>query len=152
MKKIKLTQGKFALVSDIDYAYLNQWKWCVARYKNNIFYAVRHTTRPNQRTIYMHRVILERMGQSGFRVTDHINRNGLDNQRKNLRPATYQQNAYNRGKPRNNTLTFKGIRKCRDKWRAVIQVKGHKISLGIYPTKIEASRAYDDAVIYYFQR
>ena len=67
MKKIKLTQGKFALVSDIDYAYLNQWKW----YYHHYGYARRHKRiggRPC--TILMHRVILERIGFKVFKQAD----------------------------------------------------------------------------------
>ena len=75
MKKIKLTQGKYAIVDDEDFAYLNQWRWY---YHNN--YAV-HTNK-NKSRIYMHRFILNTPKKM---FSDHINGNGLDNRRSNLR-------------------------------------------------------------------
>lgn len=135
-KKISLTQGKFTIVDDCDYDYLMQWKWY---YRNG--YAVR---KESKRTIHMHRVILERMDFKDF-ISDHINRDKLDNCRCNLRPATNSQNRCNRNKPKNNTSGYIGVCWYREKWHVSIQTNGKRIYLGCYVDKEEAALAYDKA-------
>lgn len=87
---------------------------------------------------------------------DHHNGNGLDNRRRNLRPATHRQNAANRTKHLNNTTGFKGVAVVRDrKWR-VYRWKAHichaykKEHLGCYRSPKMAARAYDRAARHYF--
>ena len=79
MKQIPLTQGKFAIIDDKDFEYLNQWKWT---YDGR--YAIRSVafTVGKRSKIYMHRIILNTpVGMD----TDHIDMNRLNNQRLNLR-------------------------------------------------------------------
>ncbi len=114
MKKIKLTQGKYAIVDDAYYEWLNQWKWrAVRNCKGGNWYAIR-TGYPGgePRVIYMHRLVL---GLTDPKVyCDHTNHNGLDNRRKNLRSATNAQNQHNRRKSRATCSSqYKGV--CRDK-------------------------------------
>lgn len=107
MKRIPLTQGKVALVSDEDYEYLMQWKW-YARRAGKTFYAGRHVRlKLKQKVFHMHRVIAERLGI--LEAPDHKDRNGLNNQRSNLRAATISQNKANRGRNKNNTSGYKGV-------------------------------------------
>ena len=82
MRKIKLTQGKYAIVDDEDYEYLNQWRWFT--FKNGyVWYVARETTIDHKRKcIYMHRLIMNAVNGE---CVDHINRNGLDNRKYNLR-------------------------------------------------------------------
>jgi hypothetical protein len=143
MKRIKLTQGKFASVSDVDYTYLNQFKWHYNHGRYNK-YAVRDD---NGRSIWMHRVILERKGHINFTKVDHKDGDGLNNQRRNLRPATNQQNICNQIKHLNNCSGFKGVHwdKLHGKWRAMIQFDGHKKHLGYFMSKREAAQAYNKA-------
>ena len=142
MKKILLTQDKFTLVDDCDYAYLMQWKWCY-----NQGYAVRTDRTKGAQTILMHRVILERKGFKNFAQTDHRNQNKLDNRRGNLRPATASQNKCNNSKYKNNTSGHKGAHwhKRKEKWLAQIRVNGKQIHLGCYDNLKEATRAYNEA-------
>ena len=92
MKQILLSQDKFALLDDQDYDILMKWKWYAAKI-GFTFYARRKTSRKNppRKTICMHQTIAERMGILG--EVDHIDRNGLNNQRDNLRLATDSQNS-----------------------------------------------------------
>jgi len=83
VKKIKLTQGRYALVDDEDFNWLNQWKWCFDRSNG---YAHRNQwVNGKNRKIYMHRIILGNPRGILIKVeTDHKNRNKLDNNIENL--------------------------------------------------------------------
>ena len=150
MRRIKLTQNKFALVDDCDYEYLSQWNWCY----DPKGYAMRGSgTRANQHMVYMHRVVAKR---AGLRITrkqvDHRDEDGINNQRNNLRVATTSQNMSNRGPQKNNTSGHKGVwwDKSRSKWCAEITVKQKKHYLGRFINKQDAARAYKLAAEKYF--
>ena len=94
----------------------------------------------------MHRVVLQRVvGRPLTRddIVDHINHNGLDNRRPNLRLATRSQNAANLGPYANNTSGYKGVDFNRGKWRARIREGGVRYFLGYFETAEDAARAYD---------
>lgn len=98
MKQIRLSKGLFALVSDEDFEFLLQWKWC-ASYgsRGTKWYAVR---KEGRRTVRMHREVLCRkynslaplVPQLFNMVVDHINHNSLDNRRENLELVTQTEN------------------------------------------------------------
>jgi hypothetical protein len=139
MKEIKLTRGKVALVDDEDFEYLNQWKWFF-----NKGYAGRHTgPRHRRKLVLMHRDIL--CVPDGL-VTDHINHDGLDNRRSNLRSCTRAQNYANSDIHSNNTSGAKGVRLRKDtkKWSAIIKHNQKVIYLGCFKNLDEAARAYKD--------
>ena len=141
---IPLTQGQVALVDADDHAWLSEYKW---RYQQGrVGYAVRSVRADGVVTvIQMHRLILEHHGiDMTGKQTDHANRCGLDNRRRNLRPATHYQNMYNRKLHRNNSSGFMGVywSKRRQKWRANIYAAGRKIFLGRYDDLLDAARAY----------
>jgi len=134
VKKIKLTQGKFALVDNEDYEWLNNFKWCL--YSN--LYAKRgHTVKKGvYKTLLMHREILEKHQikiPKNLQV-DHKNHNGLDNRKINLRLVTKTQNQFNSVKQVNNTSGYKGVSwdKNRNKWSSAIMIEGKFIHLGRY--------------------
>lgn len=134
MKKIELTQGKYALVDDHDYKFLMQWKWCAAK-SGNTYYAIRACRINGKRTtIRMHRVIAERMCLDLSHEIDHKGRNGLNNQRYNIRDSTGKQNQENRGLNKNNKSGVKGVdfHKASDMWRATIRHNGKLIHLGLF--------------------
>jgi len=108
VKKIKLTQGRYALVDDEDFNWLNQWKWCFDRSNG---YAHRNQwVNGKNRKIYMHRIILGNPRGILIKVeTDHKNRNKLDNRRKNLRVVTRSENVLNKGLQSNNTSGIPGV-------------------------------------------
>lgn len=149
MKQIQLTRGKVVLVDDEDFPYLNQWNW-VANKGNSTWYAVRWGSNNGKKGhVKMHRVILN--VPDGL-VTDHIDGNGLNNQRKNLRVTTIRQNSLNQGIRRDNTSGYKGVQWRRDRnlWRAIIKVHEKLIHIGNFQKKEQAARAYDEAAIKYF--
>lgn len=143
--QIPLTQGQVAIVDDEDAELvLAQGKWGASRNRKS-FYARRNAARPEggQRTLYLHAFL------TGYAITDHINGNGLDNRRSNLRDATATQNAANRGLDRNNTSGYKGVYwHIRDrKWVAHMEAERATIWLGYHPTAEAAARAYDAAAL-----
>ncbi len=145
MKKIKLTQGKFATVDDDDFEYLNQCKWFF-----NGRYATRKT--PTQTdgptNEHMHRVINKT--PEGFE-TDHINKDKLDNRKENLRTATKQQNNFNRSSLKNTSSQFKGVswRKDKTKWSAQIRINNKKTHLGYFGGESDAAKCYDVHAVKY---
>lgn len=144
-KNIPLTKGKIALVDDDDYEWLYIFKWRWQPIHGIPGYAVRTS---NGNRLYMHRVILNLTCENKVEV-DHINGNGLDNRRCNLRICNRMQNRRNCRPQSLNTSGYKGVYHSRKKWRARIEVSGKKIDLGTYETAEEAAIAYDQAAKFY---
>lgn len=138
MKKIKLTQGKTAYVDESDSHLVAPFKWSAVR-DGKTWYAVANKRLPNgsRTTIRMHHLILPK--RKGF-ITDHKDRNGLNNCRSNLRYATYQQNRVN-SSGWGKTSRYKGVywHKDRKKWAAVCNTK-HR---GYFDDPLAAALVYD---------
>ena len=137
----------FAIVDDDDYyAIIVGKKWFA------------YQTGRNPKTIYVaskvngKRVILHRLlagASNRFEIVDHINGNGLDNRRSNLRICSQRENLRNRGINRNNTSGYKGVswENHAKKWLVKIGVDGKKILIGRFDNKEDAAIAYKIAAI-----
>lgn len=101
MRKIKLTQGKYALVDNEDYERVSQFKWTAEKCSKSENYYARNRTINTK----MHRLIMG-IGKSSL-VVDHVNHKTLDNRKQNLRVCTQAENLRNR----KNSLTKKHKRK-----------------------------------------
>lgn len=150
MKEIALTQGMAALVDDEDYEYLSQFKWQVM-VRSYTSYAVRCLWKEGkQYASYMHRELMN--NPKGLQI-DHIDGNGLNNQKSNLRLCTTSQNQMN-SKPRKNTQSgFKGVRwnRSNKKWESSLRINGENKYLGLYSQKEKAAIAYDNAAKQFFK-
>lgn len=150
MIEIPLTQGKVALVDNED-AYLAKVKWC-ASFHHLTWYVRRRVAREDGRpsTQMLHRAVL---GLTDPRVVvDHINGDGLDNQRENLRVVSTSQNIAKARLRMTNTSGFRGVTwdSPRQRWVAQIKVDYARKFLGRYYAAEDAARAYDAAARQHF--
>src|ERR1700761_3134479 len=106
MKTIPLSQRQYAIVDDDDYEFLMQWKWHVLDSFHT--YAMRNSKPVDGKRhhILMHRVINKTPDDY---YTDHINGNGLDNRKENLRSVTRGENQQNRKKNSKSSSKYKGV-------------------------------------------
>jgi hypothetical protein len=152
MKKIKLTQGMYAMVDDEDFDNLNSHKWSARKdHDRDCFYAVCQAKqiKKNRKTLLMHRLILKT--PSKIQV-DHIDGNGLNNQKSNIRNCNRSQNQMNRINQANNTSGYKGVtwNSHVGSWQAQLKVGGKQLYLGCHKNILNAAVAYNDAAIKHF--
>lgn len=151
MKKLKLTTGEIALISNIDYKKVSKKNWYYIKRKDNKkSYIVSSAYKKNKSNrILLHHFILEIKSSRNYCV-DHKNGNIFDNRRKNLRIATYSQNNCNKNKMSHRsgkalTSKYKGVSwdKYELKWRPVVYYKGKKYSFGYFKSERKAALAYN---------
>lgn len=142
---IALTRGLFAKVDRDDFEPLMKHLWCANRNPQGTWcYAVRAVRLDGKRdyALGMHNAIMK---PSKGQLVDHINGNGLDNRRCNLRVCSPMQNAWNRrGKSPSRGFFFD---KKRKRYRASIMVAGKSYSLGSYKCPEDAALAYNKKAI-----
>jgi hypothetical protein len=137
VRRIPLTRGRFALVDAADYYRLVKLNWYAS--SNGVtFYACGKVT---GKRIKMHRFI---MAAPDHLMVDHIDRNGLNNCRSNLRLCTPAQNCCNTAS-RKGTSKYKGVGKGKNekKWRAQINSNKKICHIGCFSEEIDAAKAYD---------
>lgn len=134
----------YALVSQEDFNKVNERKWNKQIATTTLFYAL---SNQNRDTVRMHQYILGK-APDGF-IIDHINNNGLDNRRENLRFITQSQNIQNTEKRENLTSKYKGVsyNKRLDKWRMQF---GHNEWYEYHEIEENAAKRYDIYVLLKF--
>lgn len=146
MKKILLSGGpSFTLVSDEDFEWLSQINWFETKRSNTSYAARDHKFDGKYHRIYLHRFIMN--APKGIEV-DHINGNGLDNRRSNLRLVSHEENMQNQTKPTRAVSGFRGVRAIQGgNWNAYLHViengKKKQINLGTWPLIELAASARD---------
>lgn len=147
--KIPLTKKKYAIVDIDQYYELIQFKW-VAHPSRHTFYASRkiHEHDGKKKYLMMHNKI---MGLCPKDCWDHINGNGLDNRRANLRAASYSQNLANSPK-RSKKNRYKGVRfmKSVNKWVVKLGFQGTEKYGGVFESEKEAALAYNKLAKKYY--
>ncbi len=142
--EIPLTQNRVAKVDPADYIWLSQFRWC-CKVGRDRCYAIRHIQDHGRtKRIHMHRQIMDTADDM---ICDHINHDGLDNRRDNLRNCTLEQNNANRRSSPNATSPYIGVSYCRkrEKWVAYIKHRGRSRFLGQFDQPEDAARAHDKA-------
>lgn len=144
MAEISLSRSKTAIIDDADINLVEGRTWViVVNGAGNEYAGCRYKSGKHWFTELMHRTIL---GVTTGNV-DHINGNGLDNRRENLRPCTTSQNLANTGLRRDNKTGAKGIWWTGKKWEVRIRYQRRRFYLGTFTSKIGAVNAYNEAAI-----
>lgn len=149
MKQVPLYENEnLALVDDEDYKRVSAHKWYAVRHQGT-WYAV--TTFGQKRSpTYMHRFVMNlTFGDGGL---DHKDRNGLNNQKSNLRFANHSQQQGNRAKMPHTSSRYKGVSwsKKRNIWIVTIQRYGKSSYLGSFINEEDAARCYDAAALEHY--
>jgi hypothetical protein len=153
-KLIPVGRSKNAIVDDEDYDVLSKYKWAHYKKKNSEGYAKRHIYANGKRTtMLMHReLILAKNGD----IVDHVDMNGLNNTKANLRICNNGQNAHNSKIYSTNTSGYKGVTYNRDRKGerkyivAYISYNDSLLYLGRYKTEQLAAVAYDEKAVELF--
>lgn len=153
----KTFPGKICLIDDDDYEWAKYFKWS-ALLSRNTFYVVRSERNPNgtRRTVRIHRDIVRAMSHEDV---DHINGDGLDNRKENLRLCNSMQNQQNRikrktaksGSPYKGTFYRRNRKGEKCRCFAYITINRKRYQLGTYDTPEEAAKEYDSKALYYFK-
>jgi len=136
---LRLTQGKHARIGATDFPKASAHKWYAVRSKWT-FYAA---TNIKGRRVYLHRFLLG-LGTGRDQVVDHINHDGLDNRRENLRICTPSMNSLNR-RDSIERADIAGTYRNKGRWSAKLKFGGRVIHLGTFDTQWEAAIAYTAA-------
>ena len=135
---IPLTRGYEAVIDAKDLHLVSGRNWLASPQGKTVYARATVFQGGAKTSLLLHKAI------TGYAITDHIDGNGLNNRRENLREATAAQNSYNRGAQSNSTSGLKGVswHKRDQKWRASIVVNGRQKSLGYFETAGQAYSAY----------
>lgn len=148
--EIQLGHGKVAVVDEDDFGLVSAHKWHLFRRRKTV-YAIASVKLADGKwtTLYMHRLIMG--ARLGFQI-DHIDGDGLNNRKANLRFATSSQNNQNRRPIRRAQSGYKGVywNNNQGKWYTQICINRKKIHLGYFSNKEEAARSYDESARRYF--
>lgn len=160
MKEIAL-YGKYShlsiLVDDEDFEAVAQYRWTHTRNRSGNVYARRSWWEPSsvrgakgqQKFQNVHNFL------TGWSFVDHINHDGLDNRRANLRLANQRLNEWN-SRPQTSfkgkacSSRFKGVHRASGGWIARIRVNYQRVYLGTFKSEMDAAAAYDDAARTHF--
>ncbi len=144
MKKIKLTQGKYALVDNEDYPLLSRHKWLVHKTRGGSLYVESSSFAKGKQT-FIHRAIMGR----GRKDVDHINRNPLDNRKNNLRFVTKSENLINRRRFKGTKSKYKGVyfNETNKRFQASVYRNKKSVHIGLFIDEKQAKIARDKYII-----
>jgi len=139
--------GYQAIVDDEDYTKAMKFKWYLLKCSNlNYAICAKYMGKINGKDIIghmlLHRYILHPPHKNHV---DHINHNGLDCRKKNMRICTSRENQYNGRSRIHSSSIFKGVdwNKNTNKWRSRIRYNGKQVYLGLFDSEREAAQIYN---------
>ena len=150
---ISKTHGQHnIIIDDEDWEMVKLYNWHIEYAPATLTYYVNTNKCDNngkQHNLRLHRYLTNCPKD---KMVDHINHDGRDNRKSNIRICTHEENQWNRYKKRNNNNRYKGVSKSKKskKWRSYINVNTKAIYLGSYPDEISAAKAYNEAAIKYY--
>lgn len=142
---------KIIKVSDSDFKVVSKFKWSIFA-GNTTFYALTTWIEKGKKTTkYLHRLILNAKSNE---FIDHIDHDGLNNQRRNIRLCSPAQNSKNMSKHRDNQSGLKGVSldKRRGNFRSRIKIGNKHVWLGSFRCALDAAHAYDAAAKKHFNQ
>lgn len=142
---LPLTHGKVALIDADASPRISEFSWIAVKSRYTHYARGSRLHECGRYNVYLHHLVL---GVPASTLVDHINRDGLDNTKVNLRIVNFGENMSNRRLFSSNTSGFHGVDRVgakKDRWRAKINHNNRKISLGTFATAEEAARAFDAA-------
>jgi len=139
-KEIPISNGMISLVDDENFEEISKYEWHINyKYAQTFFYI------DDKRICKkLHHLILD--VPDGMEI-DHIDHDGLNNQKSNLRVCTHQQNTMNKSKNKLCSSKYKGVDSLCNKWRARIMFNGKSVYLGRFKNERDAAKAYNKAAI-----
>lgn len=145
------SKGRGPIIIDTEDLHLLQDRsWTAYQQQTNWYARTMMGPKRLQKCVRLHRLLL----QAGpGQIVDHIDGNGLNNCKANLRVCSTTQNGQNRRKGRGPASSvFKGVSKVtrRKLWRATIRVAGTQVLLGCFKLEADAALAYNKAALKYF--
>lgn len=145
-----LRKDKFSVIDMVDYNKVKKYNWYAKHQYGDKYYA--RTKLPlTGKFIYMHRLIMD-IGPN--QICDHIDNDGLNNVRENIRICSYADNNRNKSINKNNKSGYKGIywSPRHEKYRASIGLNKKNKHLGYFKCPLDAANAYDRAAKKYFKQ
>lgn len=161
MKKIPLNIGRwpstakpvtqFAFVDNADFALVEPYRWSTAQFGNTTYARTQIRRDGKTTTLSMHRLILGVTDRSV--LIDHRDRNGLNNQRRNLRFSNKSQNAMNSPGHRDRKSKYKGVsfETFTGKWLVQLTLNGKRVFKQRFTSEIAAGKAYRKAARLFHQ-
>ena len=145
MKTIIFKNGLECRYDDKDHGLVSKYRWWSEKI-GHTWYAKSTVKNPDGKrtSVYMHRLILS--PKKGKR-TDHVNMNGLDNRRVNLRECSHSENLCNVGSRKGSKQIFKGVHFEHNGFVASIRFNNVKTYIGRFKTAKDAALAYDEKAI-----
>lgn len=148
MRQLQLTKGKVALVDDEDFERLDRFQWHAVVLNTGKLWYARTTLKLPDGEIFicpLHWAVLEIRLKKGL-VVDHIDGDGLNNQRSNLRVVLQRQNTQNKHKIYSSKYPGVSLQKSTGKWIAHIKIGEVVKHLGTFKTEEEAFERYKQLV------
>ena len=142
VKELQLGNKGVSLVDDDVYDDVVRFSWCLTRHRDGKLFYARGRVGQDRRKTLLHRYILKPPPEV---LIDHVNKNGLDNRKENLRLVTPSQNSQNKRVKVTNLSGYKGVHydKTKNKWRVMIQVDGQARHVGKFDCPVKAAIVYD---------